>query len=70
MFHVKNSYSSVKEKLLGEAIRFTKHYFSITSKEVEAIFYTMKSFYITTTNRGSKQEKATYHGRIRWGRSM
>ena len=42
-----------------EAIRFAKRYISITSKEIEPTFHAKESFYITTTNRALKKDRAT-----------
>ena len=44
LFSVKSFYLSIKEELLWEAIRFARHYTSITSKKIEAIFHTRKPF--------------------------
>ena len=43
MFHIKDFYPSIKEKLLWEAIRFVKRYISISSKDTDAIFHARKS---------------------------
>ena len=43
MFDIKDFYSSIKEKLLCEAIRFAKRQISITNKDIEAIFHARKS---------------------------
>ena len=43
MFDIKDFYTSIKEKLLSEAIRFAKHYISITNKGIKAIFLIRKS---------------------------
>ena len=42
MFAIKYFYLSIKEKLLWEAIRFAKHYISITNKDIKAIFHARK----------------------------
>ena len=44
MFDIKDFYTSIKERLLWEAIRFAKRYISVTSKDIEAIFHGRKSF--------------------------
>ena len=41
--NIKDIYTSVKEKLFWEAIRFAKLYISITNKDIEAIFHAWKS---------------------------
>ena len=43
MISIKDFDPSIKEKLLWEAIRFTKLYISITNKDIEAIFHARKS---------------------------
>ena len=43
MFHIKDFYPSMKEKLLWEAIRFAKRYISISSKDIDTIFHARKS---------------------------
>ena len=68
MFDVKNFYTSIKEKLLWEAIRFARRYISITSMDIDAILMQGNTFYITTTNRGSKKGKATLM--LQWTHTM
>ena len=43
MFHIKDFYPSIKEKLLWEAIRCARRYISIFNKDIEAIFHVRKS---------------------------
>ena len=43
MFDIKDSYLSIKEKLLRETIRFAERYISITNENIEAIFQARKS---------------------------
>ena len=64
IFHIKDFYPSIKEKLLWEAIRFVKHQISITNKEIEAIFYARKFLLYHKDEPSVKKEESNFE-RIR-----
>ena len=60
MFDIKDSYPSIKEKLLREAIRFAKGYISITNKDIEAIFHARKTLLHYNSERRVKKGESNF----------
>ena len=68
MFDIKNFYPSIKEKLLWEAIRFTKLCISITKNGIQAICHASKSLFYYNKEPLVKKGESNFD--VQWAHPM